>query len=64
MHTRNCCLIGCELLAEWVIVYGLSPDDYTEACTAHDGQLLTDAKEHRIYHIGDAKGERDATSTR
>mgnify|MGYP001616341341 CR=1 FL=1 len=63
MDQRNCCLIGCEVLAEWVIAPSIRPGTYTEACTTHVGQLLTDAKEHHIYHIGDAKGERHAATS-
>lgn len=44
-----CCNIGCEHKAEWVIFDGPRPDDYVEACTAHVGELLSDASEHRIY---------------
>jgi len=47
----RCCHIHCEKIAEWIIVHGSSPDDYTESCTEHVGILLTDAIEHRIYQI-------------
>jgi len=48
----------CRKKAEWTIIHGLSPDDYTEACTDHVGDLLTDAKEHRIYQFfGDTSAQ-------
>lgn len=46
-----CCVIGCGKLAEWYIEYGETPDDYTLGCTAHIGELLTDAREHRLYRF-------------
>jgi len=50
-----CCFVGdsgrCEALAEWIVAYGASPDDLTHSCTTHVGELLSDAKEHRIYPI-------------
>lgn len=46
-----CCQLDCDQPAEWVIVHGLAPDDYTHACTAHVGDLLTDAKEQHVYHV-------------
>lgn len=51
----HCCFIDpetqrpCECLAEWLIYDGPRHDDYTHACTAHVGALLTDADEHRVY---------------
>lgn len=42
-------LLGCNRAAGWRLVYGPTCDDYTESCTAHVGELLTDAAEHRIY---------------
>ena len=52
---HHCCYIGevtkveCGNEAEWQIWYGESPDDSTESCTRHVGEMLTDAPEHRIY---------------
>ncbi len=43
--------VPCVSPAEWEIVHGPTVDDYTHACTAHVGALLTDAPEHRIYPI-------------
>lgn len=43
--------VACTSPAEWTIVHGPAPEDYTEACTEHVGALLTDASEHRIYPI-------------
>jgi hypothetical protein len=39
----------CDRNAEWTIVYGLGPEDYTESCSECIGELLTDASEHRLY---------------
>ena len=55
---HKCCYIGdagddCSKPAEWVIVHGSGPDDYTEACRRHVGDMLTDAPEHRIYPLKD-----------
>lgn len=55
---RKCCYIGeagddCSKPAEWTIVHGPMPDDYTEACTRHVGDVLTDSDEHRIYPLKD-----------
>ncbi len=42
----------CQNPAEWIIIVpGSAPDDYTEACTAHVGMLLTNAPEHRVFPI-------------
>ena len=30
----------CKNDAEWTITFGPGPDEYTEACTAHVGELL------------------------
>ena len=46
-----CCQIQCEQKAEWQIYDGPNPEDYTEVCTAHVGDLLGDAPEHRVYPI-------------
>ena len=47
----------CIEKAEWVIVHGQGPNDYTESCTEHVGVMLSDAKEHRIYQIPDSDRE-------
>lgn len=44
-----CCQLHCNKPAEWIIYDGDKVDDYTESCTAHVGELLSDAPEHRIY---------------
>jgi hypothetical protein len=51
-----CCFLPCESYAEWTIVTGPSPDDVTESCTAHVGELLTDAAEHRVYPLEEHDG--------
>ena len=48
---RLCCHLKCRGQAEWLIVFGSGPLDYTEACTRHVGELLCDAKEQRIYPL-------------
>jgi hypothetical protein len=57
---RLCCLImdpenpddsQCPQDAEWIIVFGNTPDDYTEACTDHVGALLADVEEQTIHPI-------------
>ena len=58
MDKRDCCFMFrdgllCEAGASWQIWHGPSPEDYTEACTDHVGELLTDAPEHRVYPIID-----------
>ncbi len=55
-NKRTCCFmsddqVGCEKLAEWSIIHGASPDDYTETCTEHLGAMMTDAPEHKVYPI-------------
>ncbi len=47
----KCCKLDCDANAEWLIVNGVTPDSYTESCTAHVGELLSDASEHKIYPI-------------
>lgn len=46
-----CCQKDCEKPAEWEIYADAVPD--TLACTDHVGELLTDAKEHRIFRLKD-----------
>lgn len=54
-NPRHCCHVGCGRPAEWVLdpCIGNPLDRYTEACTFHVGELLTDAPEHRLYPIGE-----------
>lgn len=47
----TCCHTNCDEDAQWQIFDGPTPDDYTESCTAHVGELLSDAAEHRVYPI-------------
>lgn len=44
-------ITGCLSRAEWRIIYGPTSDDYTESCTTHVGEMLTDAPEHKIYPL-------------
>lgn len=39
--------------AEWVVVHGPGPEDYTHSCTVHLVDMLTDADEHRLYRTID-----------
>lgn len=41
---------GCTATAEWTIHTGPSPDDATEACTAHVGELLA-AGSNTVYPL-------------
>lgn len=54
----RCCHLQCTKLAEWVIVSGPTTDDCTNACTEHLVELLSDAKEHRVYPIKARKKKR------
>ncbi len=47
-HNIVCCQLTCKKPAEWEIY---TKDDNTVACTEHVGELLTDAKEHRIFRF-------------
>jgi len=49
MEKEHCCELNCTKDAEWEIYADGVPD--TAACTEHVGELLTDAKEHRIFRI-------------
>lgn len=52
-----CCYIepemklGCLNNAEWIIVQGCAPLDYTEACTEHVGELLVDEPFNHAYPL-------------
>lgn len=45
-----CCYPGCPNNADWSIWHE-DGSNYTESCTAHVGELLTDAAEHRVYPV-------------
>lgn len=51
MKKQHCCHIGCQERVDWRIAHDDGPDGYTEACTKHVGDLLTDAQEHKVYPI-------------
>ena len=61
MGKRKCCCIPdqnkldqpCGKDAEWEIWSGDTPDDFTDACTEHVGDMLTDAPKHTIYQINE-----------
>lgn len=44
---------GCQKDAEWEIRSGDGPDDFTDSCTEHVGEMLTEAPEHKIYPINE-----------
>jgi hypothetical protein len=46
-----CCEPNCDKQAEWAIYDGDGIEDYTHSCTAHVGELLSDAPEHRVYPL-------------
>lgn len=58
---RQCCYLldqttkeQCPKLAEWEIYYApYEPYDScsTDSCSEHVGAMLTDAEEHKIFHI-------------
>lgn len=56
MGKEHCCQIDCKKDAEWEIYADGVPD--TTACTKHVGELLTDANEHRIFHIAKAQSSK------
>ena len=58
--TLMCCHIECTEPADYEIVSGPAPDDYTHACVKHVGDLLGDAHEHRIHSIKDAMAVKPA----
>ncbi len=48
-----CCEIGCDRLAEFVLVFGETTDDVCEVCETHVGVQIPDtAHEVRIHRIG------------
>ena len=48
---RHCCRIGCGKLADYVVVYGFSPDDFTYSCLADIPEMMTDAGWHEIVRL-------------
>ncbi len=54
---EHCCELNCTKTAEWGIYAKGVPD--TAACTKHVGELLTDAKEHRIFPLDLGLSEKD-----
>lgn len=57
VRAGSCCYIAptsgyqCGNTAAWRICWGNTPDDFTESCARHVGEMLTDALEHRIYSL-------------
>ncbi len=63
IQVTRCCYVNprskrsCPDVAEWQIkntTNGADPYDYTEACTRHVGDLLTEGANHVIYPIDPA----------
>lgn len=52
----RCCDLTCDAPAEWLLTDGIKPkhDDYTHACTAHVGALLTNAAQTVVTPLGTA----------
>lgn len=57
-RVNDCCYIAptssyqCGNDAEWRICWGtFGPDEYTESCSRHVGEMLTGAPEHKIYSL-------------
>lgn len=55
-RVRDCCFLRCKRPAEWVVIYGRTDDEYTEACSEHVGSMLTDDSEQHVYKIADHPG--------
>lgn len=58
----HCCLIDCKNLPEWEIRYSDRPDDYSQACFAHVGELLVDSTNtvypiEAVYPVGEGRSE-------
>lgn len=58
---RFCCwidqetIVPCRAHAEWMIVHGPAPDDWSDSCSEHLGDMMTDAYEHRVYRIAQSE---------
>lgn len=37
---RHCCFLSCDKEAEFMIAYGTAPDDYTDSCKEHVGEMV------------------------
>lgn len=48
---RHCCRIGCEKDADYMIIYGPTPDDFTDSCLEDIPVLMTDAGRHEIVRL-------------
>lgn len=48
---RHCCQLGCPEKAEFVIRWGNAPDDYTESCYTHVGELLSPGEANIVWEI-------------
>ncbi len=58
----HCCFIPCDAPAEWELRDGSATDDYTHACTAHVGALLT-GEPTTVTHLAAAAGPASPRST-
>lgn len=50
---RFCCKLDCLEAPVWQIWTGNTPDDFTEACQAHVGELLLKGKTNTLHPIVD-----------
>jgi hypothetical protein len=48
----TCCQIDCVKEAEYEIVWGDKPDEFTHSCSEHLSEMLTDARLHTIVKLG------------
>ena len=59
---QTCCFIGgwrnrpCKSQAEFMVIFGAAPDEYTFACAVHVGDLLTDAPIQQVVRLDGALG--------
>lgn len=55
----ECCFVvgdngeGCGRTPAWSINYGPRPDDYTDACDEHVGELLVEGVINTVYPFAD-----------
>ena len=55
---RKCCKIECDADAEYEIRSGPRPDDSTDSCSTHIGELLDDSRCFTVARI-QCEGEKD-----
>lgn len=60
MNKALCCKVGCRKDAVWQIWTGNTPDDYTEACQVHVGDLLLPGVQNDLHPIPETPSEEPA----